>query len=106
MKEAVAIEDAIDTLSQPPYPVIPAHELFGTLLMELHRPADAREQYLEALKRTPGRPKAIYGTAQAAQAVGDRETAQQSYNEFLTVSKDGDPDRPEIAAAKKFLEAR
>jgi hypothetical protein len=25
MKEAVAIEDAIDTLSQPPYPVIPAH---------------------------------------------------------------------------------
>ena len=25
MKEAAAIEDAIDTLSQPPYPIIPAH---------------------------------------------------------------------------------
>jgi hypothetical protein len=41
MKEAIVIEDAIDTLSQPPYPVIPAHELFGTLLMELNRPVDA-----------------------------------------------------------------
>jgi hypothetical protein len=27
LKEAVAIEDSIDDLSQPPYPVIPANEL-------------------------------------------------------------------------------
>src|SRR5215469_4220196 len=47
MKEAVAVEDAIDTLSLPPYPVIPAHEVFGTLLMELNRPTEAREQFLQ-----------------------------------------------------------
>ena len=41
---------------------------FGTLLMELNRPADAMEQFLQTLKRTPGRPKAIYGIARAAQA--------------------------------------
>jgi len=103
MKQAVAIEDGIDTLSQPPYPIIPAHELFGTLLMALHRPADALEQFLQTLKRTPGRPKAIFGIAQAAQAIGDQEMAQQRYQEFLTLWKDADGDRPEVATAKEFL---
>jgi|GEM_PF-4105278 len=54
MREAVAIEDSIDSISQPPYPIIPANELFGTLLMELNRPADAKERFLQALNRTPG----------------------------------------------------
>jgi hypothetical protein len=35
LKEAVAIEDSIDDLSQPPYPAIPANELCGNLLLEL-----------------------------------------------------------------------
>jgi tetratricopeptide (TPR) repeat protein len=103
MKEAVAIEDSIDDLSQPPYPSIPGHELLGTLFIELNRPADAREQFLQALKRTPGRPKAIYGLAQAAQAIGDRDTAQQRYKEFLALWKNADRDRPEVAIASEFL---
>jgi len=37
LKEAVAIEDSIDDLSQPPYPVIPANELCANLLLELNR---------------------------------------------------------------------
>jgi hypothetical protein len=100
MMEAVAIEDTIDDLSQPPYPVIPAHELFGTLLLELNRPVDAREQFLETLKRTPGRPKAIYGIAQAAQVIGDKETARQRYKEFLTLWADADPDIPILKQAR------
>jgi tetratricopeptide (TPR) repeat protein len=103
MKEAVAIEDSIDSLSQPPYPIIPANELLGTLLMELNRPADAKEPFLQALKRTPGRPKAIYGIARAAQATGDRATAHQRYLQFLTLWKNADPDRPEVTTAKEFL---
>jgi tetratricopeptide (TPR) repeat protein len=103
MKEAVAIEDSIDSLSQPPYPIIPANELFGTLLMELNRPADAKERFLQTLKRTPGRPKAIYGAARSAQTSGDKATAQQRYQEFLALWKDADPDRPELSTAKEFL---
>jgi hypothetical protein len=103
MKEAVNLEDSIGDLSQPPYPVIPAHELFGTLLMELHRPAAAREQFAQALKRTPGRPKAVYGLAEAAQASGDLEMARQHYTEFLALWKNADPDRPEVAIANEFL---
>jgi tetratricopeptide (TPR) repeat protein len=103
LKEAIAIEDSIDDLSQPPYPVIPARELFGTLLIELNRPAEAREQFLQTMKRTPGRPKAIYGLAQAAQATGDNATASQRYQEFLKIWRDADPDLPELATAKQFL---
>jgi tetratricopeptide (TPR) repeat protein len=103
LKEAVAIEDSIDDLSQPPYPVIPARELLGTLLLKLNRPADALEQFLQTLKRTPGRPKAIYGLAQAAQATGDQEMAQQRYKEFLALWKNADPERPEVATANEFL---
>jgi tetratricopeptide (TPR) repeat protein len=105
MGEAVAIEDSISALSQPPYPPIPAHELYGTLLMEMGRPADAMKHFTETLRRTPGRPKAIYGIARAAEALGDTQTAIKRYVEFLELWKDADKDRPEIATAQRFLSA-
>jgi tetratricopeptide (TPR) repeat protein len=103
MKEAVAIEDSIDSLSQPPYPIIPANELLGTLLMDLNRPEEAKARFLEALKRTPGRPKAIYGVARAAAETGDDITAERYYRQFLVIWTNADPGRPEIATAKAFL---
>lgn len=103
MKEAVAIEDSIDSLSQPPYPIIPANELFGALLMELNLPAEATQRFLQTLKRTPGRPKAVYGLAQAAQASGDKASATERYQQFLEIWKNADTDRPEVAAAREFL---
>jgi Tfp pilus assembly protein PilF len=69
----------------------------------LNRPAEAREQFIQALKRTPGRPKAIYGLAQVAQATGHREEARQRYEEFLALWKNADADRPELVIANEFL---
>jgi hypothetical protein len=106
MKEAVAIEDSIDDLSQPPYPAIPANELFGDLLLEFDRPAEASPYFQKALQRTPNRPKAIFGLARAAQAMGDDETARNRYEEFVAVWKTADPDRPELATARQFLEGK
>jgi tetratricopeptide (TPR) repeat protein len=103
MTEAVAIEDAIEALSQPPYPIIPAHEVYGTLLMEMKRPAEAAKQFTEALRRTPGRPMAVYGIAQAAEALGDRPTALARYTEFLELWKQADADRPELVIARRFV---
>jgi hypothetical protein len=103
MDEAAAIEDSIYSLSQPPYPPIPAHELYATMLMEMNRPADAMKQFGEALKRTPGRPRAIYGIARAAEAVGDKQTAAKRYAEFLELWSGADKDHPEIANAQRFL---
>src|SRR6516162_1468609 len=87
LKEAVAIEDSIDDLSQPPYPVIPATELCGYLLLELSQPAEATGYFEKTLKRTPNRPKAILGLARAAQALGDDKTAMTRYKEFLSIWK-------------------
>jgi tetratricopeptide (TPR) repeat protein len=103
MKEAVAIEDSIDDLSQPPYPIIPASELCGSMLLEFNRPAESTVYFQQTLQRTPNRPKAIFGLARAAQAMGDYETARKRYEEFLAVWKTADPGRPEMATARQFL---
>ena len=103
MNEAIAIEDSIFALSQPPYPAIPAHEILGNMLLEMNRPADAIKHFTEVLRRTPGRPKAIYGIARAAEALGDKQTAKKRYTEFLEVWKSADKDLPEIATARRFL---
>ena len=93
-------------MSQPPYPVIPATELCGNLLLDLNRPAEAAHYFQKTLQRTPNRPKAIFGLARAAQALGDNAMARERYQEFLSIWKDADPDRPEVATAKEFLAKR
>jgi hypothetical protein len=103
MDGAVAIEDSIYALSQPPYPPIPVHELYGTMLLEMNRPAQAQAQFATTLTRTPGRPKAIFGLARAAQTMGDQRTAAKQYESFLQLWKNADPDRPEVVSAKQFL---
>lgn len=104
LKDAVAIEDSIDDLSQPPYPAIPANELCGDLLLEFNQPAEATTYFQRALQRTPNRPKAILGLARAANSLGDNETARKRYEEFLAVWKTADPGRPEVAEASQFLQ--
>ena len=103
LKQAVAMEDSIDDLSQPPYPVIPATELCGDLLLRCNQLVQAAAYFQKTLQRTPNHPKAIFGLARAAQAAGDNATARRRYEEFLRVWKDADQDLPEIATAKDFL---
>jgi tetratricopeptide (TPR) repeat protein len=105
MDAAVAIEDSIDSLSQPPYPIVPAHELYGSMLMDMGRPAEARRHFEETLRRTPGRPKAIAGLARAAEAMGDTVTARAQYTRLVEMWKTADRDRPELLAARRFLQS-
>jgi hypothetical protein len=69
----------------------------------MHHFAEAERHFTETLKRTPGRPKAIYGIARAAEARGDTQTATNRYTEFLEMWKYADQDRPEIAIAQRFI---
>jgi tetratricopeptide (TPR) repeat protein len=105
MDAAVSIEDSIDSLSQPPYPIIPAHELYGSMLMAMGKPAEARQHFEQTLRRTPGRPKAIFGIARAAEAMGDTAAARVHYTQLVEMWKSADPDRPELVAARRFLRA-
>jgi tetratricopeptide (TPR) repeat protein len=105
MDAAVAIEDSIDSLSQPPYPIIPGHELYGSMLMDMGKAAEARKHFEETLRRTPGRPKAIAGIARAAEAMGDTATAKAQYTRLVDMWKSADSDRPELVAARRFLQS-
>jgi tetratricopeptide (TPR) repeat protein len=105
MEAAVVLEDAIDSLSQPPYPITPAHELYGSLLLAMGKPAEARKHFEETLRRTPGRPKAIAGIAKAAEAMGDMTAARAHYTRLAEMWKNADADRPELQAARRFLQA-
>src|SRR5262249_46767863 len=105
MEAAIAIEDSIDSLSQPPYPILPAHELYGSMLLEMGNPSAARTHFEEALRRTPGRPKAIAGIARAAEAMGDTAVARTQYTRLTEMWKNADDDRPELVAARRFLQS-
>jgi tetratricopeptide (TPR) repeat protein len=105
MEAAVAIEDSIDSLSQPPYPIIPAHELYGSMLMDIGKPAAARRHFEETLRRTPGRPKAIVGIARAAEAMGDTAAATAHYRRLIEMWKGADADRPELQLARRYLQS-
>ena len=59
--------------------------------------------YEAALKENPNRYRGLYGAARAAEAAGDQEKAASYFAKLVTLSKNADTDRPEIAQAKTFL---
>ena len=61
LKEATQIELALDAPSGPADPIKPSFELFGMLLTNLNRPAEAAAQFGESLKRMPNRRAALEG---------------------------------------------
>jgi hypothetical protein len=69
----------------------------------MNLPDEAMVQFAKTLERTPRRPKSVYGIARAAEALGDKQTATQRYQEFLEIWKNADADRPELAHARQFL---
>ena len=60
-KEAADIELTIAAPSGPPEPMKPAQELYGELLLEADRPADAARAFEQALLRTPRRTPSLAG---------------------------------------------
>ena len=102
---AAVIENGIESLSQPPYPAIPAHELLGNVLLAMGagHAAEARDEYLLTLQRTPNRALAIYGIARAAEILGDTATAATRYTEFVELWKHADRGLPQLRHAREFV---
>src|SRR5215831_2506038 len=81
----------------------PMRELFAELLLESGQAAPALREFEAALKENPNRYRGLYGAARAAEAAGDQEKAASYFAKLVTLSKNADTDRPEIAQAKTFL---
>jgi hypothetical protein len=100
MKSAAGLEDGTEKSAVTPGPLAPARELLGEMLLEMHQPAQALEQFEATLKKEPGRLHALYGAAHAAQLGGSRDTSQRYFRELLKVCVHADkPGRSEITEA-------
>jgi len=66
LKEATAIELTLDAPSGPAEPIKPSFELYGELLVEQGRMADAKVQFDHALERMPNRRAALQGLERAS----------------------------------------
>ena len=65
LKEATAIEMTLDAPSGPAEPIKPSFELYGELLVEQGRMADAKAQFDHSLERMPNRRAALQGIERA-----------------------------------------
>ena len=104
MKSAAEMEDGTEKSAVTPGPLAPARELLGEMLLQMNQPAQALEQFEATLKNEPGRFRALYGAAHAAQLSGNRDASQRYFRELLKVCAHADkPGRPELADAAQAI---
>jgi tetratricopeptide (TPR) repeat protein len=105
-REAADLEETVEKHPVTPGPLLPARELEGDLLLELGRYADALAAYNRTLAREPRRARALYGAARAAEQAGSPDAADARYREIVEVMAAGEATRPELVAARRYLENR
>ncbi len=67
LNEATEMEDRLPYAYGPPFPIKPAHELFGEVLLELDQKKEAKREFELALDRAPRRALALKGLAMSNQ---------------------------------------
>ena len=90
LKEAAALEAKQPLDFGPPFPIKPAHELYGEVLLSLDRPDDALPQFRATLDRYPDRALALLGKARAAMQAGQPEVAQSARSTLAQQWADAD----------------
>jgi hypothetical protein len=104
MKAAAELEDGTEKSAVTPGPLAPARELLGEMLLEMNESAQALEQFEATLKTEPGRFRALYGAAHAAQLSGNRDSSQRYFRELLRVCGHADkPGRSEVVEAQRAI---
>ena len=76
-------------------PGVPTQEMFGNLLLELHRPSEALAAYQSVLKVAPNRFDSLYGAARAATLAGNIIVAKEYFGQLKRVCG-SDADREEL----------
>ena len=102
MRTAATLEDATSKHPVTPGEVLPARELFADLLLELHKPDAACNEYEAVLKKCPNRFNSLFGAGRSAALRGDTANASLYYKQLLAVA-DSQSTRPELDTAKAYL---
>jgi hypothetical protein len=102
MRSAVELEESTDKHPVTPGPVLPARELMGDLLSELHQPKEALQEYQASLRTSPQRFHGLYRAARSAQAAGVSDTAAMYFQQLVSVAAP-DAERKELQEARTYL---
>src|ERR1700712_745559 len=100
MSAAADAEDKTDKHQVTPGVPKPARELYGEMLLESGKPAEALTAFAATLKKEPNRLGATIGAAKAAEKAGDTAKAQEYYKKVVTIAGDADKSRTEVADAR------
>jgi hypothetical protein len=82
---------------------LPAREMLADMLLDLRRPQDALTEYEISLRTDPNRFNGLYGAAQAATQLQQKDKAGTYYTQLLKNCEGIHSDRPELAQAKTLL---
>jgi tetratricopeptide (TPR) repeat protein len=103
LAQAAAMEGRRPKPIARPYPIKPAHEFYGEILLGTGDAARAVTEFQAALARSPRRAASLLGLARAYTALGRQADAQKNAREFLQVWHAADRDRPELAEAQALV---
>ena len=84
MDEALEIVDGMRLPNGAANPVKPPYELYGEILLELDRPAEAVDMFATSLRRMAGRSRSLLGMARSAVRSGDHDAAGEHYARLLS----------------------
>ena len=100
MQSAVALEAGTEKSAITPGPLAPAHELYGEMLLQMHQPLQALEQFESTLRNEPGRLRSLYGAGRAAQLSGRTGLSQSYFRKLMEICELSDkPGRKELLEA-------
>ena len=102
MSAAADAEDKTEKHVVTPGPLAPARELYGYMLLDRGMAREALAAFESTQTKEPNRYHGYAGAAQAAERLGDKAKAKANYEKLVALVGDAN-DRPEIAAARRFL---
>jgi hypothetical protein len=104
MSAAADAEDRSEKHPVTPGVPKPARELYGAMLLESGKAAEAMAAFEATLKKEPNRLGAYAGAAKAAEKAGDKARARDYYQKIVAIAADADSTRTEVADARASLE--
>jgi len=105
LRRAADAEDILGKHPVSPGALVPAREQLGDLLLTLNRPKEAQQEFEAALKIYPGRFRGLYGAAQAAKLIGEKEKADHYYAKLAEQTAKADGSRSELAELREYRTA-
>ncbi|PYL98294.1 MAG: hypothetical protein DMF19_14490, partial [Verrucomicrobia bacterium] len=102
LRRAADAEDILGKHPVSPGALVPAREQLGDLLLKLDQPKQAQREFEAALKIYPGRFRGLYGAAQAAQKIGEKEKADHYYAKLTEQTANADGSRSELAELREY----